>query len=160
MNEQTHDNLSIKPLDDFYAKCEYIKTLNLKKSDLENTVTFPFDGKIHTIGQYPIAFNTKWSKDYLLPIQGDTRMKVETHNENSHLYIIRRFGEFEGINSLSDIEGLIFSCIRTTGTLYEGDGLMWINDDGFAAIGKVAKITDDQDENKGTVTIYFKILLP
>lgn len=170
MDDQTHGTLQ-KPrfnylrekadrLNDFYKKCEYIKTLNLEKSDLENTVTLPIDGTIHTIGQYPIVFNTKWLKDYHLPIEGDTRMKVETHNENCYMTIVRHFDTFDEIDSLSDLMPPEYGYTRTTGTLYEGDGLMLVNDDGFAAIGKVTKITDDQDENKGTVTIDFKILLP
>lgn len=161
MNEQIHDKLSIKPLMDFYEKCEYIKTLNLEKSDLENTVTLPIDGTIHTIGQYPIAFNTKWSKDHYLPIlNGYTRMKVETNNENSYMAIVRHFDTFDEIDSLSDLMPSEYGYTRITCTLYEGDGFVWVNDDGFAAIGKVTKITDDQDENKGTVTIDYKILLP
>lgn len=148
-------------LEGYYNSVEKVKFIN-KASNLmnfnlqsEGKISFQYllnDGDFK-LGTSPMEFITHWSS-----AGSDT---IHSYNKVHKMMRIHNFENFERINKPADIDFDKLVDIKWGASLREGDGIVWINDNHFVAIGKIIKIyLNSEDAYKSMVTLAYKILNP
>lgn len=148
-------------IESYYNDVEKIKfyndTANLMNFNpqLEGEVSFQYllNGGNFQLGVSPIDFTTNWSTA--------GKNNIYSYNKNSRMMRIQNFKNFDKINKPADIDFNKMTAINWGVSLEAGDGIVWINDNNYMAIGKIIKIElNSEDEYKSRVTLAYKILHP
>ena len=145
----------------YYNSVEKIKFLNDSanlmnfKPQSEGQISFQYllNGGNFKLGIAPMDFITHWS------VAGtDT---IHSYNKVSRMMRIHNFENFEKITKPADINLDKLIAINWSVSLKVGDGIVWINDKNYLAIGKIIQIDlDSEDTYKSMVTLSYKILNP
>nr|WP_233611040.1 toll/interleukin-1 receptor domain-containing protein [Lactococcus sp. S64] len=161
------ESLSIKEvssetrIDDYYKNVENFKfqakTANLMSFECqtEQTVSFQYllNGGDFVIGIPPMNFTTHWSTA--------GASSIYSCNKVQEMFYIHNFEEFEDIDTPSDIRSDNLTSIKWSTKLKIGDGIMWVNSNNYAAVGKILAINlCSGNEYKSEVTLQYKILNP
>lgn len=161
------ESLSIKNvniesrIDNYYddvAKFKFMSdVINLMNFECqtEATVTFPYlqNEGVFKIGIPPMEFTTHWSTS------GNTT--IYTYNKEQKMFMINNFLDFTKINKPNDLSLHQLNPIPWGISLKIGDGIVWINQKNYMAIGKIIDINLNAEyEFKSTVTLQYKILNP
>ncbi|MDT2477443.1 toll/interleukin-1 receptor domain-containing protein [Enterococcus avium] len=148
-------------IDSYYNDVEKFKffsdAVNLMsfEGQAEQTVTFQYliNGGDFKIGIPPMEFVTHWST------AGSE--SIHSYNKVQKMLRIHNFKEFESINMPSDIKEEWLIPIKWSTTLKVGDGVVWINNKNYVAVGKILDINlNSNDEYRSTVTLGYKVLNP
>nr|WP_244048170.1 hypothetical protein [Lactiplantibacillus plantarum] len=121
----------------------------------EDKISFQYllNGGDFKLGTSPMDFITHWSTSGV--------NTIHSYNKVSRMMRIHNFKNFEIINHPADINLDNLIAIDWAVSLKIGDGIVWINDKNFLAIGKIIQIDlDSEDEYKNMVTLAYKILNP
>lgn len=117
--------------------------------------TFPYllNGGSFKIGIPPMEFETHWSTA--------DRNSIHSYKKTARMLRIHDFQEFANVKTPSDIKKEWLMPVEWSVTLEVGDGVVWINDNNFIAIGKILSVDiDSKDQYRSTVTLNYKILNP
>lgn len=148
-------------IESYYNNVEKFKfhsdAINLMNFDsqIEQTATFQYlmNGGNFKIGIPPMVFVTHWSTA--------GPQSIYTYKKVQRMLRINNFQEFNNISKPSDIKGLRLIPIEWYAKLKINDGIIWINNHEFVAIGKIVDVNlDPDDEYASTVTLDYKILNP
>lgn len=161
------ENLSIENInaesriENYYNDVEKIKffsdTINLMsfEGQIEKKITFRYlmNGKEFKLGIPPMQFITRWSTAGL--------NSIHSYNCVQNMFRIHNFINFENVTKPSDIKQEDLVPINWAVNLKIGDGIIWINNDNFMAIGKILDVyIDPEDEFNNTVSLHYRILNP
>ncbi|CAI3255008.1 toll/interleukin-1 receptor domain-containing protein [Enterococcus cecorum] len=145
----------------YYNSVEKIKFLNDSanlmnfKPQSEGEISFQYllNGGDFKLGISPMEFITHWTS-----AGSDT---IYSYKKVNKMMRIHNFENFDRINKPADIDFDKVVDINWGASLREGDGIVWINDKNYLAIGKIIQIyLDSEDEYKSMVTLAYKILNP
>ncbi len=145
----------------YYNSVEKIKFLNDSanlmnfKPQSEGEISFQYllNGGDFKLGISPMEFITHWTS-----AGSDT---IYSYKKVNKMMRIHNFENFDRINKPADIDFDKVVDINWAASLREGDGIVWINEKDYLAIGKIIQIyLDSEDEYKSMVTLAYKILNP
>ena len=145
----------------YYNSVEKIKFLNDSanlmnfKPQSEGEISFQYllNGGDFKLGISPMEFITHWTS-----AGSDT---IYSYKKVNKMMRIHNFENFDRINKPADIDFDKLVDINWGASLREGDGIVWINDKNYLAIGKIIQIyLDSEDAYKSMVTLAYKILNP
>lgn len=148
-------------IESYYNSVEKIKFFNDSanlmnfKPQSEGEITFQYllNGGDFKLGISPMEFITHWTS-----AGSDT---IYSYKKVNKMMRIHNFENFDRINKPADIDFDKVVDINWAASLREGDGIVWINDKNYLAIGKIIQIyLDSEDEYKSMVTLAYKILNP
>ena len=148
-------------IESYYNSVEKIKFFNDSanlmnfKPQSEGEITFQYllNGGDFKLGISPIVFITH------LTSEGSD--KIYSYKKVNKMMRIHNFENFDRINKPADIDFDKVVDINWAASLREGDGIVWINEKDYLAIGKIIQIyLDSEDEYKSMVTLAYKILNP
>lgn len=148
-------------IESYYNSVEKIKFFNdsanlMKfKPQSEGEITFQYllNGGDFKLGISPMEFITHWTS-----AGSDT---IYSYKKVNKMMRIHNFENFDRINKPADIDFDKVVDINWAASLREGDGIVWINEKDYLAIGKIIQIyLDSEDEYKSMVTLAYKILNP
>lgn len=148
-------------IESYYNSVEKIKFFNdsanlMKfKPQSEGEITFQYllNGGDFKLGISPMEFITHWTS-----AGSDT---IYSYKKVNKMMRIHNFENFDRINKPADIDFDKVVDINWAASLREGDGIVWINEKNYLAIGKIIQIyLDSEDEYKSMVTLAYKILNP
>lgn len=148
-------------IESYYNSVEKIKFSNDSANLMnfnpqsEDKISFQYllNGGDFKLGTSPMDFITHWSTSGV--------NTIHSYNKVSRMMRIHNFKNFEIINQPADINLDNLIAIDWAVSLKIGDGIVWINDKNFLAIGKIIQIDlDSEDEYKSMVTLAYKILNP
>lgn len=148
-------------IESYYNSVEKIKFSNDSANLMnfnpqsEDKISFQYllNGGDFKLGTSPMDFITHWSTSGV--------NTIHSYNKVSRMMRIHNFKNFEIINHPADINLDNLIAIDWAVSLKIGDGIVWINDKNFLAIGKIIQIDlDSEDEYKNMVTLAYKILNP
>ena len=148
-------------IESYYNSVEKIKFFNDSanlmnfKPQSEGEITFQYllNGGDFKLGISPMEFITHWTS-----AGSDTFYSYKKVNK---MMRIHNFENFDRINKPADIDFDKVVDINWAASLREGDGIVWINEKNYLAIGKIIQIyLDSEDEYKSMVTLAYKILNP
>lgn len=148
-------------IESYYNSVEKIKFFNDSanlmnfKPQSEGEITFQYllNGGDFKLGISPMEFITHWTS-----AGSDT---IYSYKKVNKMMRIHNFENFDRINKPADIDFDKVVDINWAASLREGDGIVWINEKDYLAIGKIIQIyLDSEDEYKSMVTLAYKILNP
>lgn len=148
-------------IESYYNSVEKIKFFNDSanlmnfKPQSEGEITFQYllNGGDFKLGISPMEFITHWTS-----AGSDT---IYSYKKVNKMMRIHNFENFDRINKPADIDFDKVVDINWDASLREGDGIVWINEKNYLAIGKIIQIyLDSEDEYKSMVTLAYKILNP
>lgn len=148
-------------IESYYNSVEKIKFFNDSanlmnfKPQSEGEITFQYllNGGDFKLGISPMEFITHWTS-----AGSDT---IYSYKKVNKMMRIHNFENFDRINKPADIDFDKVVDINWAASLREGDGIVWINEKNYLAIGKIIQIyLDSEDEYKSMVTLAYKILNP
>lgn len=161
------ENISIKDIsaesriENYYNDVEKIKfksdVINLMNFEVqtEQIVTFQYllnDGDFK-IGIPPMEFTTHWSTSGY--------DSIYTYNKEESMDVINNFHSFSKITRPSDIDENLLTPIKWGASLKIGDGIVWINQNNYMAIGKIIEISlNKESESQSTVKLQYRVLNP
>ena len=162
LNNQIDDKSDIQDrIEGYYNSVEKAKFAN-EASNLmnfnphsEGEISFQYllNGGDFKLGISPMEFITHWTS-----AGSDT---IYSYKKVNKMMRIHNFENFDRINKPADIDFDKLVDINWGASLREGDGIVWINDKNYLAIGKIIQIyLDSEDAYKSMVTLAYKILNP
>jgi len=160
IKDETKNNAQDR-IESYYNSVEKIKFSNDSANlmnfnpQAEDKISFQYllNGGNFKLGISPMDFITHWST-----AGTDT---IHSYNKVSRMMRIHNFENFEKINKPADIDLDKLIAIDWSVSLKIGDGIVWINEKNYLAIGKIIQIDlDSEDDYKSTVTLAYKILNP
>ncbi|WP_313628956.1 toll/interleukin-1 receptor domain-containing protein [Enterococcus italicus] len=150
-----------KRIENYYNNVEKFKlladTIDLMNFECqpEGIVSFQYllnEGDFE-IGLPPMNFTTHWSTSGV--------QNIHSYNKVQKTFRIHNFTLFEKVRKTSDIPVDDLFHFKWSTTLEIGDGIVWVNKNNFAAIGKILNIDmNSKDEVKSKVTLQYRILNP
>lgn len=164
LRDETLSAANVEPktrVENYYNDVEKFKfwadTINLMNFECqpEGRVTFQYllNGGDFEIGLTPMDFTTHWSTS-----GGNS---IHSYNKVQKTFRIHNFTIFDRVRTTSDIPVDALFPFKWSTTLEIGDGIVWVNDNDFIAIGKILNIDMcDEDEVKSKVTLHYRILNP
>lgn len=148
-------------VENYYNDIEKFKlladTINLMNFECqpEGIVTFQYllNGGDFEIGLAPMDFTTHWSTS-----GGNS---IHSYNKVQKTFRIHNFTAFDVIRKTSDIPVNVLVPFTWSTTLEVGDGIVWINENNFIAIGKILNVyVNSEDQLESKVTLQYRILNP
>lgn len=148
-------------IDNYYNDVKQFKifsdavTMMNFESQIEDTITFQYllnDGAFK-IGLGTMEFITNWSNG------GEDG--VYSYKKTQRMLRIHNFTKFKAVKKPVDIKKEWLLPVNWAVYLKVGDGILWINDKNFLAVGKILAINlNKEDEYKSTLTLAYKVLNP
>lgn len=161
------ESLSIKNveprtrIENYYSNVEKFKLLGDTievmhfECQSEGKVTFQYllNGGDFEIGLAPMNFTTNWSTC------GEN--SIHSYNKVQKTFRIHNFITFDSVRSCEDIPVDKLSPFNWGTTLEINDGIIWINENNFIAIGRIRNIeVNNENKDESTVTLQYRILNP
>lgn len=121
----------------------------------EGKITFQYllNGGDFKLGIPPMEFLTHWST-----CGSDS---IYSCKKVQNMYRIHNFKTFDEVTKPGDIDFSNLIDVEWATRLKIGDGILWINNNNFAALGRVLNVENcEEDEYQNKVTLQYKILNP
>ncbi|MCY7194649.1 MULTISPECIES: toll/interleukin-1 receptor domain-containing protein [Streptococcus] len=121
----------------------------------EGKITFQYllNGGNFKLGIPPMEFLTHWST-----CGSDS---IYSYKKVQNMYRIPNFKTFDEVIKPGDIDLSNLIDVEWDTSLKIGDGILWINNNNFTAIGRVLNVENcEEDEYQNKVTLQYKILNP